>query len=61
MPVQAQEYLLGDIFGIRPVAENAERGPQHLGFALANNLIERLSRFARDLAHQRRFQHSSAR
>jgi hypothetical protein len=55
VPVQAKEHLLGYIFGIRPVPQNAVRGPQHLRFPLMNQIIERPGRFARDLAHERRF------
>jgi hypothetical protein len=38
--VQAQERFLRDVFSIRPISQNPERRPQHLGFALANNSIE---------------------
>jgi hypothetical protein len=59
--VQSQEHFLGDILRVRPISQNAKSGSQHLGFALANYLIKRPGRFARDLAHECGFEHSSAR
>ena len=50
-----QKNFLGDILRIRPIAQNAEGGTQDLSFLLANYSIQRPSRFARDLAHERCF------
>ena len=55
--MQADEYFLGHILGIRPISENAIGRSQHLRIAMPDNFVEGNVYCACQSAHQCRIEH----